>query len=220
MWMVLFWLYMPSTQQVLVEARIQRQITPALLEAPLSADKILTFGQIGHPDGLSFLRPLLVDPQWRQYALFAWGEIEGAPLSDLLTLKIGPMDAEFLLWVEALSKTASSEDQPALLHLWQSWPAELQDQTLFYFFRMNDPVWQKAIQSRLGAASVPGVGTLFYLARQRLSVPTQALIACLDRYAKQPESVSRFAYQPRRAQQRLQRNIAQIVNARRLAGSG
>lgn len=184
-------LFNPSDHQILWDARLNRdsslldektfqleKVGPGLMQ-----DYLLTLGQIGNPADVDKIAPFLSHEALSDSAIFAYGEVDGAPLKPLLDMT-PESDTGAYLWIEALAKLAEKDDHRTVVSLWRKLPLTQQHQTVGLLYRIKTTELQILVPDRLRKDGSAKMGNyVYYLMRSRSQVPQTLAMKLLDDFA-------------------------------------
>lgn len=203
MWMITLWMVLglgqiESTEAMLIRARMMRD--PAVLQPhrfdPLRCsdlllqEYLLTLGQIGHPDSASNIEAFFKYPNLRDTALFAYGELDGAPLEPLIRLIPQTQGNARLLLFEGLAKLARDADKERVAGLWQKQDEAHRHATAGFLWRVAHPtITEKAIETLGKQADGQTWGYVYYLLRGGMAVGSELKLRLIDAYKTTPETL-------------------------------
>ncbi len=173
-----------STWRVLMESRIARdsgRLNASFWEqgeqTPLATQEFLmTLGQNGNPAHQERIHRFFADPALQASALFAYGEVDGAPIEPLLSVKDSVKAANLGIYAEALSKLARPESHGTLVELWQRWPEKVKSQALFFFWRNKPEDLTRLVLAKLtDRPAQSDSGYVYYLFRAKIKANPNTL---------------------------------------------
>ena len=184
--MVLIYLMLLSLEQTnvnkwtpLIDSRIRRNasmLDPAVWNQEKQTglamqEYLMTLGQNGDATYLNRITPFLEDPVLQGTALFAYGEVDGAPIDTLLNMRDKIRPDNMLLYAEALSKLATVPDYEKVAAQWDFFTEDIRMRSLFYFWRVKtEGLTARVIQYLSGAPTSRDTGYLYYLYRSRTRI--------------------------------------------------
>lgn len=140
-------------------------LSPLLLQ-----EALLTIGQNGDPAFADKLIPYFNHETAGTTALFAYGEITGADIAPLLSHQ--PKPDQITTWLEALSKLGGEEEGRTAARALSKLDPNLQNQALFYLWRLNSEPIHQWVLNQAGNEAIQGLnGYPFYLYRAKVPVP-------------------------------------------------
>ncbi len=196
---VLLWLTLcfqnESVETLLMRARLERD--PALFESSLFKpsscsdlvlqEMILTLGQIGHAGAPEKIAAFFDQANLVDTALFAYGEVEGAPIEPLIARISASSGATRALAFEALTKLASEAQREQVGKLWLAFDAQDRAHTAFFLWRTPSEAVTQAIAAQLDTlADANSGGYVYYLARANQPVSSALKAKLLGQYGKEP----------------------------------
>lgn len=184
-----------SAETLLIRARVERD--PALFESSLFKpsscsdlllqEMILTLGQIGNAGAPAKIASFFDQANLLDTALFAYGEIEGAPIEPLLPRVTASSDATRALAFEAVTKLASEAQREQVGKLWLEFDAHDRARTAFFLWRTPSEAVTQAVVAHLDtSADANSGGYVYYLARAGQSVSSALKAKLLGHYTKEP----------------------------------
>lgn len=181
-----------SAEMLLMRARAERDVS--LLDAPLFdpatcsdlllQELLLTLAQIGHSSSPARIASFFRQDNLRDTALFAYGELEGAPLEPLLAELEKCSGTARLLALEALSKLATPAQHDRVAQAWLALAEEDRARTVVFMFRVASEAVTQAVIAELDKPSLADGGYVYYLARTGAAVPSALKSRLLSAYAK------------------------------------
>ena len=182
----------------LIESRMNRDSnvlnTPFWREghAPVLAlqEYLMTLGQNGDPDFADRIRVYWRHPTLQGSALFAYGELDGAPLKPLLAFQPHVSDENMPLFAEALVKLAGPADADQLVSVWSGFSEKVRNWALFYYWRLKSETLTRFVVEKLaGRLSEQDSGYVFYLFRSGTKIEPALLVRLLAFFEKDPQAL-------------------------------
>ncbi len=150
---------------------IQAAGNPAALTPLALQEYLLTLGQNGDPAGLEHIASFWEHDRVQGSAIFAYGEVAGAPIGPLLALEPRVRPQNRFLFAEALSKLATAEEAETLFQVWKRFSPSERDHALFFFWRNKPEPLTEAVIAKLQNSPRPeDRGYVYYLYRSRTPV--------------------------------------------------
>jgi len=197
-WTLLFIGVTPeSTWRELVDSRVARSNRDLSgpgwsmdRQSPLALQEwLLTLGQNGDPGQATRIKAFFDHQTLQASALFAYGELDGAPLEPLWSVREKIAPANLKLYVEALSKLAEPADAERLATFWSTLPEDLKAETLFFLWRRPSETLTAQVKSKLTQRPASGdSGYVYYLFRARVETEPELLSSILG-FFKEPQTL-------------------------------
>ncbi len=184
-----------SAETLLMRARAERD--PALLESRLFNPKscsdlllqemILTLGQIGNSAAPAKIASFFDQPNLGDTALFAYGEVDGAPIEPLLARASAGQGSSRLLAFEALTKLAAEAQREQVGKIWLDFGDVDRAQTAFFLWRVPSEAVTRAIIAHLETKpDANSGGYVYYLGRAGQAVTSELKAKLLAHYHAEP----------------------------------
>lgn len=184
-----------SAETLLMRARAERD--PALLESRLFNPKscsdlllqemILTLGQIGNSAAPAKIASFFDQPNLVDTALFAYGEVDGAPIEPLIPHVAAAQGSSRQLAFEALTKLASEAQREQVGKLWLDFGPVDRAQTAFFLWRVpSEPITTAVIAHLDTKPDANSGGFIYYLARAGQAVSSALKAKLLAHFQEEP----------------------------------
>lgn len=198
MQLLCFLLFMTQNpSQTLLEARLHRDsqalhsLKAEVVGEGLFQDVLMTYGQIGNPQDAPRIVPFFTHPDLGNSAIFAYGEIAGAPLDPLLDLTPPTDSTKAYLWLEAMAKLAAKGDHKRLVAAWQTLSLANQHATVGLLYGIKTMTLQILAPQRLSQkANGEMVNYVYYLMRSRTSIPQDLALNLLEAYEQDGDTLA------------------------------
>lgn len=210
----------PVPLDTLIDARLERDAgglaawVPRAADLPVQAKRhwLLSLGQIGDPEAAEWIGFYFKDDDLQATALFAYGEIDGAPLAPLLAIADDVSAPNRMLWMEAIAKLARPSDGATITKLWQGLTDQERADALFYLWRVKPDALTAAVLDTIKRSpKATDSGYVFYLYRTRTPVNPALLPLLFTLFKGDPQSlIYALRISPRTMSDRLDRYYAAL----------
>lgn len=206
-----------------IESRLQRNSAlvlhvtenPAVLSPLALQEYLLTLGQNGDPSALEQISAFLDHGRIQGSAIFAYGEVDGAPLGPLLALESRVQSLNLVLYTEALSKLAGPEHGETLFQVWKRLSLADRNRALFFFWRNKPEAVTKAVFAKLRNDPKPeDIGYAYYLYRSRTPAEADLIAGLIPQFRDHAQALIYLTrITPSARNQNLEKRLARLCRA-------